>query len=322
MKILDTPRSGKCGTVVAFKSRFGLCLRQLVIPKKTRTPARDRVWGAMGYFARAWSAKLTQEQQERWIVAAGNVLSATRLNCGPLTGQQFFESINCARVCINQEPFWDAPPPRPTFSSNPLGQLTVTTTPQGLRLLLAVTAPVTEDVMVFGQAPCSTGRHKRRNVAYLGLLPPAVDGFADITDLYTARYGALRPHTKIFILTRQQKNGWESPDKQTSAIVPAVENSSQSTAQSPQSSPQSTVHSPESGASVAVSANAEEQQPAAARALPSIPHMHTGGTGAAHGVPTGSSPYTQASNEPPPRDANAAKSASAAVGGDGSSGVG
>jgi len=184
MKILDTPRSGKLGLAVAFQSPYGLCLREWLAPKNTITPARERVWSAMGYFARAWSSKLTDSQQERWIVAAGNVLSATRMDCGPLTGQQFFESINCARACINQPPFWEPPPSKEPFGPNPVGALTIVSGPQGLRLRLAVTGPITEDSMVFGQAPCSPGRHKRRNVAYLGLLPPPDDGFSDITDIY------------------------------------------------------------------------------------------------------------------------------------------
>jgi hypothetical protein len=80
MKILDTPRINKLGNAVAFQSRYGLCLRQYVIPKRTVTEARERVWNSMGYFARAWSVKLTQSQRERWVVAAGNVPSRSSLN--------------------------------------------------------------------------------------------------------------------------------------------------------------------------------------------------------------------------------------------------
>jgi hypothetical protein len=63
--------------------------------------------------------------------------------------------------------------------------------------------------MVFGQAPCSAGRRKRRNVSYLGLLPAAQDGLIDITALYIARFGEPRPGERVFIVTRQQKDGWE-----------------------------------------------------------------------------------------------------------------
>ena len=89
-----------------------------------------------------------------------------------------------------------------------------------MRLLLRVTGPVTEDIMVFGQAPCSQGRSKRRNVSYLGLLPAPQDGLSDITDLYKAIFGEPPAGTKVFIVTCQQKNGWKGLEQETSAIVP------------------------------------------------------------------------------------------------------
>ena len=93
---------------------------------------------------------------------------------------------------------------------------------KGVRLLLSLTGPVTEDNMVFGQVPCSAGRMKRRNVAYLGLLPPPENGVSDITDIYIAKYGAAKLGTKIFIVTCQQKNGWKGTDKETNEIVPGI----------------------------------------------------------------------------------------------------
>ena len=62
MKILETPRSGKCGQVVAFQSRFGLCLRQYVGQKAALTPARQKVCAAFGSNSRKWSARLSEEQ--------------------------------------------------------------------------------------------------------------------------------------------------------------------------------------------------------------------------------------------------------------------
>jgi hypothetical protein len=74
--------------------------------------------------------------------------------------------------------------------------------------------------MVLGQAPCSADRNKRRNVSCLGLLPAAEEGLCDITALYVARYGASRPGEKVFIVARQQKDGREGYDQETSEIVP------------------------------------------------------------------------------------------------------
>jgi hypothetical protein len=138
---------------------------------------------------------------------------------GPLTGAQFFEGINSVLGCVGLPPLWE-PPARVLFGLSPVRQLVITNDERGVRLFLNLAAPPTEDIMVFGQAPCKAGRTKRRNVSYLGLLPPLMDGLSDITDLYKAKYGEPRLRTKIFIVTCQQKNGWQGFDQQTSAVVP------------------------------------------------------------------------------------------------------
>jgi hypothetical protein len=112
-------------------------------------------------------------------------------------------------------------PPAPVaFGTSAIGELVIENTETGVRLWLRIAGELTEDVMVFGQEPCSSGRRKRRNVAYLGLLPPPVDGMSDITYLYQARYGEPRPGTRVFIVTCQQKNGWKGIDREASALVP------------------------------------------------------------------------------------------------------
>jgi hypothetical protein len=219
MKVLDIPSSGKRGTIVAYLSPFGLCHRALIVPANAQTPARQHMRRAFGNFARAWSRVLTQTQRDRWNAAGPKVRSAKRLESGPLTGQLHFQGINSARSCIGLPPLWEPPAPV-VFDRNPVGPLIITNDQSGLRFLLKLTGPVTADIMVFAQAPCSAGRSKRRNVSYIGLLPLAVDGLCDITALYVARYGTPRPGEKLFIVTRQQKDGWEDFDQETSEIVP------------------------------------------------------------------------------------------------------
>ena len=122
------------------------------------------------------------------------------------------------------------PPPRWYLTPTRSGNLIITNGEDGVRLLVNISRPLTEDIMVFGQAPCSAGRSKRRNVSYLGLVSASQAGLADITALYTARYGEPRPGQKVFIVTRQEKNGWESYDHVTSEIVPEVPGQRQATA--------------------------------------------------------------------------------------------
>jgi len=75
--------------------------------------------------------------------------------------------------------------------------------------------------MVFGAAPCSAGRKKWRHGAFLGLLPPPAGGESDITELYVARYGEPEPGKRVFIRTRQQKEGWEGHPCDVSHVVVA-----------------------------------------------------------------------------------------------------
>ena len=99
------------------------------------------------------------------------------------------------------------PPALVVFAPNPTGELVaVNDEGGGVRLLLNV-GPAAEDIMLFGQAPCSAGRMKHRRVCYLGLLGPATNGQCDITAPYTARFGQPSPGQKIFIVTCQMKNG-------------------------------------------------------------------------------------------------------------------
>ncbi len=231
MKILDTPRSGKCGQTVAFQSRFGLCLRQHVPQKAALTPARQQVCAVFGNNSRKWSAKLNEEQRDRWVLAGAQVLSHPRLaQKGPLTGQQFWQAISTVRAIVGLPETLEVPA-RPVFSDSNVGRLVIENGADGVRLYLAVSGELNEDIMVFGQEPCSRGRYKRRNVSYLGLLPPPIGGLSEITRLYKAKFGEPRPGQKVFLVTCQEKDGWKGLDLETSATVPERPKDLQATAE-------------------------------------------------------------------------------------------
>ena len=136
MKTLDVPKSGKCGTIVAYPGRYGQCQRQLVVPANPQTAARDQMRGAFGNLARAWGRRLTEAQREAWNVAGLEVQSAVRLGqSGPLTGQQHFQGINSARARIGREMLWTPPAPV-VFGLNPVGQLTTSNGEGSVRLML------------------------------------------------------------------------------------------------------------------------------------------------------------------------------------------
>jgi len=220
MKILDIPKSGKCGRVVAFQSRFGLCLREWVMPRNTITAARQRRRAEFGSNSRRWGGALSQEQRDRWCAAGAEVMSHSRLGQrGPLTGQQFWQSVSSVRSVVGLEPSLEPPAPV-VFPRHPVGQLVIENTEDGVRLWLEVSGELETDIMVFGQEPCPAGRYKRRNVCYLGLLPPPIGGRSEITQLYRARFGEPRAGRKVFIVTCQHQNGWKGQEREASEIVP------------------------------------------------------------------------------------------------------
>ena len=173
-----------------------------------------------GHNSQMWSGKLSQEQRDRWNAAGPQVMSHPQLaQKGPLTGQQFWQSVSSLRALVGLPP--DLEPPAPVvFKPSVAGRLVIENTEDGVRLFLAVSGELDTDIMVFGQEPCLAGRHKRRNVAYLGLLPPPIGGRSEITRLYKAKYGEPRPGRKVFIVTYQHKNGWKGMEQETRAIVP------------------------------------------------------------------------------------------------------
>ncbi len=138
-----------------------------------------------------------------------------------LTGEQLWVKIDSTLRFLGQPPV-EEPPAPVVFAPNPVASLLIDYDASSeIRLRLSV-GPLNEDIMVFGQPPCSAGRRKLRRVYYLGLLGPANNGQCDITALYTVRFGLPAPGQKVFILTSQHRKGWRGPDSVVTALVPAT----------------------------------------------------------------------------------------------------
>lgn len=220
MKVQDSPRTGKVGTVVYYESPFGLCCRILAIPRDRQSEAQTRARGNFGASSRGYGLTLTEPERQHWNVAAQTVPSWPSLRqYAHLSGQQFCVKINNTLRQVGQPPV-NEPPQPVVFSPFEGAELTVDYDENGAVRLLLATGAVVEDIMLYGQAPCSAGRMKHRRVNYLGLAGPATNGQRDITAQYTARFGEPRPWQKVFVVSCQHKNGWKGEDHVTSAIVP------------------------------------------------------------------------------------------------------
>jgi hypothetical protein len=218
--IIDAPKSGRWGNWEYYMRGKTQCCRRHVERKDPRTPAQRRVRIGLGGVAKAWGAKLTQEQRQAWELVAKQQSSKPRLaQAGRLEGEQLFVRHGTVLKKVGKElPLW--PAPRPAFAPNPVAALSITQGSEGVNITLRVSGPVTEDIMVLGQAPCSAGWKKWRRGTYLCLLPAVEGGESDITAKYVEHFGQPEPGQKVFIRTQQQREGWRDMEKDVSEVVP------------------------------------------------------------------------------------------------------
>src|ERR1039458_4185531 len=111
-------------------------------------------------------------------------------------------SLNMRRVDLGL-PQFDLPPAEPVFSPNPVAELVVTNFGGMITLKLRVPNPPAQYTLVQGAAPVRTGVRCVQHFPSLGLLPPPIDGWSDITELYVARHGVPKAGTAIWIRTCQ-----------------------------------------------------------------------------------------------------------------------
>ena len=220
MKISDIPQSGKRGKTVSMKGRYGQVSRILTSPANPETPSQVKIRRILKKVSVRWRA-LQQTQRAAWIAAAQNVKTHSRLGQnGPLTGAQFFNKINCALVLFGQDQV-DAPPQVPQFPDLAPQNLVITN--NGGVIALKLTCPTSPgtNTIVRASAPVSAGREKCGGYRILGMCPAPAQGSADITSLYTARYGVPAEGTKVFVSVNLLVDGWEDIAAKFSAIVPA-----------------------------------------------------------------------------------------------------
>ena len=97
----DVPKSGRFGGWIYYMRGNKQVRRPYVKPRDPRTAAQLRCRAAFAAATKAWSEcrGMTQDDLRAWCVAAEKIRSRPRLaQSGPLTGQQHFVGVNCARV--------------------------------------------------------------------------------------------------------------------------------------------------------------------------------------------------------------------------------
>ena len=220
MKIQSIPKSGRQGDVVFVKGRCGNVVRPFVPPSNPRTAGQQAHRQNILAVSRRWRA-LSLEQRGTWRVLAASTSFANdkgervRLNCFKL-----FVSLNTRRADLGL-PQFDVAPPEPAFSTSPVVELAVTYPGGKFTLKIRVDGTPAQLILVQGARPVRSCVRYVLHFPFLGLLPPPVDGWSDIIEMYVARFGVPKPGTAVWIRTCQQIDGFIDVPKALRFRIPA-----------------------------------------------------------------------------------------------------
>ena len=222
MKTFDIPKSGKRGSVVAFKSRFGQCERELTRSQKPRTAAQLTSQSDFGAASARWDY-LTEDQRKACRDYGKKVRSHPRGGqSGPLTGQNLYTAINFNQAALGL-PRLLYPPERPAFGPNPVVALSITRGRAGPALKLRLSRAPAGLVLVYASRPYNAGRQYCDKFSYLGPITVTTAGECDIAARYVKQHGNPAPGTRVILRIVQQINGWRNLPQRIEAVFQAKE---------------------------------------------------------------------------------------------------
>jgi hypothetical protein len=220
MKIQDIPQTGKLGQTVTWKGRTGQLRRIKVTPKNPRSGAQQIIRARLAAQAAAYDA-LTDVQQQAWISAANQVRTRSTLGqSGALTGSQLFIKVNCTLQLIGA-PTVTAPPLKSLMAVLPVSGLEITNAAGVVTLKLATTDAPPDGTILRACEWQKSGTRRAVGYRVLGTLDSPVAGKIDITALYTARFGAPPPNSRVFVAVSACASGYEGIPVLFHARVPA-----------------------------------------------------------------------------------------------------
>jgi hypothetical protein len=197
----------KAQGVRAFKGRYGWAGSAVGTPKNPRTADQQSHRRNLRLVSARWHT-LNPDQEAAWraLAAQTDFITDTgarkRRNCYTL-----FVSLNTRRADLGLSQF-DVPPAKPVFPTNLAQDLALTYTDGKLALKVRLDGTPTHLMLVQGARPVRSSVRCVQHFPLLGLLPPPVDGWSDITDLYVARYGVPKPNQAIWIRICQHIDGF------------------------------------------------------------------------------------------------------------------
>jgi hypothetical protein len=219
-KIINIPISGKVGLQVDMPGRFGQVRRAWVIPSNPNTAAQLAVRARLTTCIAAFEA-LTRAKQDAWINAAKTMNTRSRLGMsGAMTGLQLYTKLNTTLATFGQDAI-DTPPG--TVILGAVAPQNLVAAYGGGNPTLKLTCPTSpgENTVLRASAPATTATRRTPPMVIIGTCPAPAQGSADITALYTAKYGAPVVGAQIFVGAQLMLSGYLSQLSVFHAVVPA-----------------------------------------------------------------------------------------------------
>ncbi len=210
-------KSGKCGNKVYQRARHGQISYAYYIPANPRTPDQVEVRGDFGAFAARWR-RLTQDQRNAWKTLTRTQRSRYRLGSGPLSGFSVYMRVNIERAYWGMPPA-DLPPPRPKWPLLGVSGFSIPNVAGTIKLLLKCSGDPGNWTVLRASAPASASRKSCTKFKIIGLCPVPVNGVADITGLYVAKFGLPPVEARIFLHVNQMIDGWQDKPVRFKALV-------------------------------------------------------------------------------------------------------
>jgi hypothetical protein len=204
MKIQSIPKSGRQGDVVFVKGRCGNVVREFVPPSNPRTADQQAHRQNILAVSRRWRT-LSLEQEGTWRVLAANT---------------YFVSLNTRRADLGL-PQFDVAPPEPVFDLSPVLDLDISYVRGKCTIKLRVDGTPEQLILVQGAKPVRSCVRFVLHFPFLGLLPPPINGWSNITEMYVARFGVPKPGTAVWIRTCQHIDGFIDAPKALRFRIPA-----------------------------------------------------------------------------------------------------
>ena len=219
-KRICDPTSGSIGKQTYGLGRNGQFVRARVVPANPNTAQQQLARGNLKLASKAYDA-LTQEQISAWIAKAATFRSRPRLGMsGVLTGNQLFVQLNAALLECSSPMVTDVPAD-PTFEALTPAALTAAIDggDGSLTLEQTWTGALPTGTRFMAAAPQRPGVRRIPQMVDLGAVPALANGKANLSALYTARFGNAATGQAIYVAYRQMTTGYYGPTVQKVAYA-------------------------------------------------------------------------------------------------------